>query len=118
MSVTNIKRIDTDQTEAEKYLPDQEKIVAGNPAQLIWHCYDNKDKTFGAGIWEGEPGSHKVSYTEEEVCYLLEGEVVIADEDGNQIVLMKGDMFAIPAGFSGVWTTIEKAKKLYVVYEK
>ncbi len=118
MSVTNIKRIDTDQTEAEKYLPDQEKIVAGNPAQLIWHCYDNKDKAFGAGIWEGEPGSHKVSYTEEEVCYLLEGEVVIADEDGNQIVLMKGDMFAIPAGFSGVWTTIEKAKKLYVVYEK
>jgi uncharacterized protein len=118
MSVTNIKRIGTDQADVEKYMPDQEKILAGNPAQLIWHCYDNKDKTFGAGIWEGEPGSHKVSYTEEEVCYLLEGEVVVADEDGNQIVLMKGDMFAIPAGFSGVWTTIEKAKKLYVVYEK
>ena len=117
MSVSSIKLIGTDQVEAEEYLPDQEKILAGNPAQLIWHCYDNKDQSFGAGIWQGEPGSHKVSYTEEEVCFLLEGKVEIADNDGNTISLSKGDMFAIPAGFSGVWTTLETAKKLYVVYE-
>lgn len=118
MSVNDIKRIGTDRVEAEAYLPDQDKILAGNPAQLIWHCYDNKDETFGAGIWQGEPGSHSVNYTEEEVCFLLEGKVVLADGDGAEITLNKGDMFAIPAGFSGVWTTVETAKKLYVIYEK
>ena len=118
MSVSTIKLIGTDQVNAEEYLPDADKIVAGNPAQLIWHCYDNKDETFGAGIWQGEPGSHKVSYTEEEVCFLLEGKVVVSDDDGNEINLSKGDMFAIPAGFNGVWTTLETAKKLYVIYEK
>ena len=118
MSITNIKRIGTDHAEVEKYLPDQEKIVEGNPAQLIWHCFDSKDKTFGAGIWEGEPGSHKVNFSEDEVCFLLEGEVAVADEEGNKVIFTKGDMFAIPAGFSGVWTTVEKAKKLYVAYEK
>ena len=58
-----------------------------------------------------------MNYTEEEVCFLLEGKVEIADSDGNTISLSKGDMFAIPAGFSGVWKTLETAKKLYVVYE-
>lgn len=118
MSVSNIKRINQSSVESEEYLPDQDKIVAGNPAQLIWHCYDNKDATFGAGIWQGEVGSHKVNYTEEEVCFLLEGKVIVADAEGNQIEFKQGDMFAIPAGFSGVWTTVEKAKKMYVIYEK
>ncbi|GAB3111595.1 DUF861 domain-containing protein [Aestuariicella hydrocarbonica] len=117
MSVNDIKFIGTDRVEPEAYLPDQEKILAGNPAQLIWHCYDNKDKSFGAGIWQGEPGTHKVNYTEEEVCFMLEGKVIVADNEGNEITLQKGDMFAIPAGFSGSWTTVETAKKMYVVYE-
>ena len=47
-----------------------------------------------------------------------QGKVIVADEEGNEIALSKGDMFAIPAGFSGVWTTIETVKKLYVIYEK
>ena len=118
MSVSTIKLIGEDKVEAEGYMPDSEKVLAGNPAQLIWHCYDNKDETFGAGIWQGEPGSHKVNYTEEEVCFLLQGKVVVHDNDGGSIALNKGDMFAIPAGFSGVWETLETAKKLYVVYEK
>lgn len=118
MSVSNIKLIGEDKVEAEGYMPDSEKVLAGNPAQLIWHCYDNKDETFGAGIWQGEPGSHKVNYTEEEVCFLLQGKVIVHDNDGGAITLNKGDMFAIPAGFSGVWETVETAKKLYVVYEK
>jgi len=118
MSVSNIKLIGEDKVEAESYMPESEKVLAGNPAQLIWHCYDSKDETFGAGIWQGEPGSHKVNYTEEEVCFLLQGKVIVHDNDGGAITLHKGDMFAIPAGFSGVWETVETAKKLYVVYEK
>lgn len=118
MSVNSIQLIGEDKAPAESYLPAAEKIVAGNPAQLIWHCYDNKESTFGAGIWQGEPGSHSVNYSEEEVCFLLQGKVVIHDQHGESITLSKGDMFAIPAGFSGVWQTVETAKKLYVVYEK
>lgn len=117
MSVSEIKRIGTEYAESESYLPEAEKILSGNPAQLIWHCYDNKDKRFGAGIWQGEPGTHQVSYTEEEACFLLEGKVVLADSEGGEITLCAGDMFVIPAGFSGTWTTVETAKKMYVIYE-
>ncbi|NIB39430.1 DUF861 domain-containing protein [Pseudomaricurvus alkylphenolicus] len=118
MSVDKISMIGCDRVDSESYLPDAEKIVEGNPAQTLWHCYDSKDQTFGAGIWQGEPGTHRVNYTEEEVCFLLQGRVVVTDNEGNTKELNQGDMFAIPAGFQGTWTTIESAKKLYVIYEK
>lgn len=118
MSVSNIKLIGIDHAEMESFRPDADKVVSGDPLQHLWHCYDSQDGAFGAGIWEGQPGSHKVNYTEEEVCFMLEGRVAVADENGEEITLERGDMFVIPSGFKGTWTTLERAKKLYVVYEK
>jgi hypothetical protein len=46
-------------------------------------------------IRQGEPGSHKVSYTEDEVCFLLEGKVIVHDSEGSCITLNKGDMLAM-----------------------
>lgn len=104
--------------ETISYSPDADKIVSGNPTQTVKNIYDDETGVFSTGIWTGEIGVHKVSYTEEEFCKLLTGKVKISSDDGSEKTFNAGDSFVIPAGFSGLWETIEAASKIYVVYEK
>jgi len=113
------KLIDVNQQNAEKevYLPDQEKIAAGNPEQGIWNVFSSKDEKFNAGIWDSQAGKWQVSYSEDEYCVILEGESIIHDKDGNTKTVKAGDHFMVPAGFSGHWEVPSYCKKIYVVYE-
>lgn len=118
MSVEQIRRIGVAQAKAESYRPDPAKIVEGDPLQTVWNCFTDASGQFNAGIWEGEPGTSLVNYTEEEVCVLFEGEVRLTDEAGKTVTFTAGDCFAIPSGFKGRWTTVKRARKLYVIFEK
>ncbi|RED49705.1 cupin domain-containing protein [Aestuariispira insulae] len=120
MSVGADKIIDFKEAAAEeiRYSPDAEKILAGNPEQMVQNFYTDDSNQFSAGIWSGRPGQHKVNYTEEEFCQILEGVVILHDASGNSRRFEKGDSFVIPAGFQGIWETVETARKIYVVYEK
>lgn len=108
----------TAQAETVSFSPDAEKILAGTPLQTVTNLYDDESGAFSTGFWTGEPGIHKVSYTEEEYCHILSGVVELSDTQGNVKRFAAGDSFVIPAGFQGAWQTIEAARKIYVVYEK
>jgi len=118
MSIEHINRISTDSAEAEHSAIDSGKVVAGDPQQTLWHCFTNAEQNFSAGHWQGTPGTHNVNYTEDEVICILDGKIVLTDTEGNEVSFGKGDIFAISAGFSGTWTTVETVDKLYVSYEK
>ena len=68
-----------------------------------------------AGYWEGEPGWVRIDvWPYNEVCVVLDGRVGIEDESGERREFGAGEAFLIPAGFSGVWHTLEPTRKIFV----
>ncbi|WP_420546908.1 cupin domain-containing protein [Curvivirga sp.] len=114
----NVLKFSTASADVDAYKPDAEKVISGKPDQTIRNYYTDPTGKFSAGIWTGEVGKMKISYTEEEFCTLLVGKVKLTNADGEETLIDAGDSFVIPAGFEGTWETIENAQKIYVIYEE
>lgn len=56
-------------------------------------------------------------YTENELCVITAGRIIITDEQGARYVFGAGDAFVIPAGFSGTWEVLEACTKIYALFE-
>ena len=101
----------------EMYRPPPERWVAGNPQQRLWSQYTDASGRFFVGVWEGDPGSWRVRYTEEEYCRILQGRSRLIGEDGSVTEVCPGDEFVIPRGFAGIWEVLEPTRKVYVIFE-
>lgn len=99
-------------------MPAAERIHSGHPVQTLWPHYSDPSQQFHAGLWQGEPGSWEVRYTEHEYCHLMEGRIRLTDSEGNSLNFTAGEHFVIPAGFRGVWETLERCRKIYVIFEQ
>lgn len=62
--------------------------------------------------WEAQPSTFPWSYNSTEVCYFVEGKVVVKTED-EQVEMGKGDLVTFPQGLNCEWTIIEKVRKHY-----
>ena len=112
------------QVEVELGTVAQEKVVAGVASDAntkismkTYNHYTDPTEQFFAGIWYSSVGAKTVNYTEEEVCVLLEGRVRLTDLNGNAKEFGSGSTFALPAGFKGIWETLEPIKKIYVIWQ-
>jgi uncharacterized protein len=92
-----------------------EKILSGAPMTGVRAAYENDAKGFYTGVWESSPGRWRISYTEDELCVILEGRVRLTADDGEVREYEKGASFVIASGFSGVWETIERVRKVYAI---
>lgn len=95
-------------------LPD--RVLAGSGAAAAWNAFSDPTGRFHAGIWRAEPGIRAVSYTETELCVILEGRVRLAAADGSA-EFGPGDAFVIAAGFVGSWECIGAVAKIYAILE-
>ena len=118
MSIATIVDFSTAKTQADRFSPAPEKVLKGNPEQVIHNHYDSPCGQMSAGVWEGAVGQWTVNYTEHEYCEILQGVSVLRDQEGNAKTLRAGDRFVIPAGFSGTWEVLEPCRKVYVVFEQ
>ncbi len=114
----------THHVETEHGTVDQNKIVAGVAGHMAKEInmqthnhYTDPSEQFFAGIWTSSVGAKRVSYTEEEVCVILEGRVRLTDLQGNAKEFSAGSTFVLPAGFKGTWETLEAVKKIYVIWQ-
>ena len=95
-----------------------ERSLSVSPVQTTtWNHYTDPTEQFFAGIWASNVGAMKVSYTEEELCVILEGKVKLTAEDGTSVEFGPGSTFVIPAGFKGIWETLEPVKKIYTIWQ-
>ena len=95
-----------------------DRTISANPIHTsTWNYYTDPSEQFFAGIWASEIGTMKISYTEEELCVILEGKVKLTANDGSSIVFGPGSTFVIPAGFNGIWETLEPVKKIYTIWQ-
>ena len=99
----------------EEAAPD--RVLAGTPRTRTRNCYTDSTSHFFAGIWESTPGKWRVEYSEHELVQLLAGRVVLTDERGHERRFGPGDVFVIPAGFTGTWETVESVRKIYAIFQ-
>jgi len=64
-------------------------------------------------IWEKEPSEFPWHYDEMEMCYLLEGDVVVTPADDRPVRFGQGDLVTFPAGMSCTWKVIKAVRKHY-----
>lgn len=101
----------------EVYRPVADRIIEGDPLQRAQNLFHSEDGRFNSGIWQSEPGTWRVVFTESEFCHILAGIIVVRGDDGSVATFKTGDAFVTPAGFTGTWQVVETAKKFYAFYE-
>jgi len=113
-----IMKFSTLNTSAEPLRPDTVKILSGDPAQTVRNHYTNASGEFFSGEWTGDVGKWKISYTEDEFCFVTRGRNVLTNQDGVAVSINAGDAFVIPAGFQGTWEVLEPTHKFYAIFER
>lgn len=68
-------------------------------------------------IWSKEVSRFDWYYSETEMCYILEGRVVVELPNGEKIELSAGDLVTFPKGLSCVWDIKEPIRKHYTFLE-
>jgi len=123
-TINDIIDFATNKVEPEYGIVPQERVVKGIASDAnveikmtTFNHYTDPTEQFFAGIWHSSVGAKTVNYTEEEVCYILEGRVRLTDEAGNAKEFGPGSTFVLPAGFKGTWETLEAIKKIYVIWQ-
>ena len=94
-----------------------DRVIAGHPRQASANLYSDAREQFHCGVWQAEPGTWRVSYSEYEFCHMLAGRIRIRDQSGGEWLVSAGDSFVITAGFEGDWEVLETARKIYAIFE-
>ncbi|MEY3869161.1 MAG: hypothetical protein RLZZ338_3052 [Cyanobacteriota bacterium] len=64
-------------------------------------------------IWTKEVSEFPWTYDEQEMCYLLEGDVIVTPDGGKPVQFGKGDLVTFPAGMSCTWKILKNVRKHY-----
>jgi uncharacterized protein len=106
------------QVAAEHTTPDPDRLIAGTPKQAVSNYFTDSSGQFFAGRWSSTTGTWRVRYTENELCVITAGQVVLTGDDGAVNSFGAGDAFVVPAGFSGTWQVVQDCTKIYAIFEK
>jgi len=98
-------------------VPPADRVLSGSPQHRVWNYFTDSTQTFFAGRWSGTRGKWRIRYTENELCVMTAGRVVITSDLGEGHTFGPGDAFVIPSGFSGTWEVLEDCEKVYAIFE-
>jgi uncharacterized protein len=97
--------------------PPADRLIAGAPELEVRNFFTDTTQQFFAGRWSATRGKWRVRYTENELCVMTAGRVIIESASGERSTFGPGDAFDIPAGFSGTWEVLEDCAKIYAIFE-
>lgn len=113
---TSIVRLDL-AMDPEVSQPAADQLVSGTPEFQVRNYFSDTSQQFFAGRWSASRGKWRVRYTENELCVMTAGRVVIESASGERSAFGPGDAFVIPAGFAGTWEVLEACSKIYAIFE-
>jgi len=64
-------------------------------------------------VWSKEVSTFPWTYDEAEICFILEGEIVVTPEGGEPVNIGIGDLVTFPEGMSCVWEIKKDVRKHY-----
>jgi uncharacterized protein len=97
--------------------PPADRVVSGAPELQVRNFFTDASQQFFAGRWSASRGKWRVRYTENELCVMTAGKVIIESATGERSSFGAGDAFVIPAGFTGTWEVLEDCAKIYAIFE-
>lgn len=112
----SIVRLNTP-AEPDVSTPPADRILGGAPEHRLWNSFTDSTQAFFVGRWSSTRGKWRVRYTENELCVMTAGRVVITSDLGESNTFGAGDAFVVPAGFSGTWEVLEDCSKVYAIFE-
>ena len=93
------------------------EIASGTRSQQGLMLFEDTARGLSAGVWEqGANESHWMDYPVNEFMTVLEGEVVIVEED-RSVSIKAGESFIIPKGLRCRWTQPGHVKKFFVIFD-
>ena len=93
------------------------EILSGTRKQGGLMLFEDKARGLSAGIWEqGANESRWMDYPVNEFMTVLEGEVVIVEEN-RTVSITAGESFIIPKGLRCRWTQPGHVKKFFVIFD-
>jgi uncharacterized cupin superfamily protein len=93
------------------------EIVSGTNKHRGITLFEDKARGLTAGVWEqGANESRWIDYPVNEFMTVLEGEVVIVEQD-RTVSIKAGESFIIPKGLHCRWTQPGHVKKFFVIFE-
>ena len=116
MSNTSIVRLDGP-ADPDVSGPPAERLLAGTPELEVRNFFADPSQQFFAGRWSATRGKWRVRYTENELCVMTAGRVVLESSSGERSAFGPGDAFVVPAGFVGTWEVLEDCSKIYAIFE-
>jgi len=102
---------------AEPSEPPAERLLAGTPELQVRNFFSDTTQQFFAGRWSATRGKWRVRYSENELCVMTAGRVIIESAGGERSSFGPGDAFVVPAGFEGTWEVVEDCAKIYAIFE-
>ena len=103
--------------EADVSEPPADRLLAGSPELQVRNYFTDSSQQFFAGRWSATRGKWRVRYTENELCVMTAGRVIIESASGERSSFGAGDAFVVPAGFNGTWEVVEDCAKIYAIFE-
>lgn len=70
-------------------------------------------KVFTWSIWTKEESTFDWHYDDREMCYFLEGDVIVKTDLG-EVAIGKGDLVTFPSGLSCTWVVRKAVRKHYL----
>ena len=99
--------------EFSPYEPDSGNLIARG-----YDYFYSADENFGIGVWESKPGH--MTYTDleyDELMLVLEGSLIMTNNDGEREIFEAGEGLVLPQGWSGTLTVTESGvRKIWVSY--
>jgi len=92
-------------------------VLAGEPITRTWNVLRSHDLTSDIMVWECSAGRFECRYRQDEAVMIVEGEVFITDESGEERRLGPGDLGFFPAGSSCIWRIAERVRKIAILRE-
>jgi uncharacterized cupin superfamily protein len=74
---------------------------------------EEKSKAGSWPIWEKEASEFPWEYNDKETCLILEGEVTVTNEDGEEFNFGAGDWVVFPQGMKCKWNIKKDVRKHY-----
>ena len=94
---------------------DVDRTIDSDPVHDIGHYFENQTGALTAGVWQSTPGKWQAFVDRDEFCYIIEGHVILTNDEGHAQTFKTGDAFLIPNGFRGTWEVVETTRKHYVI---
>jgi uncharacterized cupin superfamily protein len=96
-----------------------DRSIQGAARPRAYTAYTDPSGVFTVGVWACDAGTLAITdLAIDEACYLIDGEVIITDADGNSERFIAGEAFLLKRGFIGTWHMPGPILKYNAMYKR